>query len=418
MPKLCNGIWTKFPMTDADRSFLPYARQSIDEGDIAAVAAVLRGDWLTTGPKVKAFEETFAAKVGARFAVSCSSGTAGLHLASLALALGEGDAIVMPALTFLATANAARYVGAEVIFAGVDPDSGLMGAADLNAALEGAADKGAKAVFPVHLNGQCRDMEAIAALAAERGLKVVEDACHALGTTYRTDRGETVSVGSCRHGDIAVFSFHPVKIIAMGEGGAVTTNDEALYERLVKLRNHGITHDANAFENAELAFDGDGSANPWYYEMPELGFNYRASDINCALGLSQLGKLDHFVSRRRALAARYDDLLAPLAPLVRPVSRVADCEPAWHLYVVLIDFTTAGISRAVLMQRLRDEGIGTQVHYIPVYEQPYYRRRYGRQSLPGAEAYYARALSLPLFPAMSEADVERVVGALRGHLGN
>lgn len=405
-------------MSASTPGFLPYGRQLVEEDDVAAVAAVLCSDWLTTGPTVEAFEEAFAARVGARFAVSCSSGTAALHLAALALALAPGERVVVPALTFLATANAARFVGAEVAFADVDPDTGLMCADHLEQAIEdGAAAGPVKAIFPVHMNGQCVDMAAVARLASERGLKVVEDACHALGTTYGTSGGERVAVGSCRDSDMAAFSFHPVKTIAMGEGGTVTTNDEALYRRLSKLRNHGMTRELEDIENSELAVTASGSPNPWYYEMHEVGFNYRASDIHCALGLSQLQKLDRFVAKRRALAAHYDELLTSLAPVIRPVGRVASCDPAWHLYVVLIDFDAAGIERADMMKGLRERGIGTQVHYLPLHLQPYYRRRYGDRDLPGAERYYSRALSLPLFPAMEAADVDRVVTALTELIG-
>lgn len=394
--------------------FIPYGRHSVGEDDVAAVSAVLRGDWLTTGPAVAAFEKAFAARVEARFAVACSSGTAALHLAALALGL-EGDAaVVVPSTTFVATANAARYVGARVVFADVDPATGLMGEGDLRSALD-RAGRQAKAVFPVHLNGQCADMETLAAVAAEYDLRLVEDACHALGAEHVAKGGTRNSVGSCRYGHMAVFSLHPVKAITMGEGGVVTTNDEALHRRLLRLRNHGMVREPQGFKNAE-AYDGDGEPNPWYYEIHELGFNYRASDIHCALGLSQLAKLDRFVSRRRELAACYDRRLAGLAPLVRPIERVPWCRPAWHLYVVRIDFAGAGISRAALVEGLRARGIGTQVHYFPVHRQPYYRRHAPTPALVGADAYYEQVLSLPLYPAMEDADVERVVGALESCL--
>ena len=399
-------ILSRLESRDGKR-FLPYSRHLIEEDDVEAVAEVLRGDWLTTGPKVGAFEKALAAKIGAAHAVSCSSGTAGLHLAMMALGLGPGDSVIVPTVTFVSTATMVRHVGAEVIFADVDPDTGLMGALEFAAALERAGDDRVKAVIAVHLAGQCADPAAIGDLAGEHGIRVIEDACHALGT-----RWEKKSVGSCGYSDMAVFSFHPVKTIAMGEGGAVAANDDELAGRLALLRNHGMTREPEAFTNADLAFDEQGLPNPWYYEVHEAGLNYRASDIHCALGLSQLGKLERFVRRRRELAAHYERLLADLAPLVRPVGRIPGCRPAWHLFVVLIDFAAAGITRASLMRRLRDDGIGTQVHYIPLHKQPYYRRRYGTAALPGSERYYARALSLPLFPGMSEDDVERVVAAL------
>jgi len=394
--------------------FLPYGRQSIDDDDIAAVAEVLRTDYLTTGPKVREFEEAFAAKVSARFAVSCSSGTAALHLAALSLGLGPGDAVVVPSITFLATANAVRYVGAEVVFADVDPDSGLMGVEELCAALTRAEVEGysPRAVFPVHLAGQCGDMEEIASFAEERNLAIVEDAAHALGTTYESSDGETVLIGSCRHSSMSTFSFHPVKTIAMGEGGVVATNDDGLNQKIRRFRNHGLVREPGQFSQEDLAYDENGDTNPWYYEMLEVGFNYRVSDIHCALAVSQLGKLDLYVEKRRRLAHSYDKKLSTLAPLVRPLGQVPGCIPGWHLYIVLIDFQNAGISRSHLMRALRERGIGTQVHYIPVHMQPYYRKRYGDLVLPGADRYYEGALSLPLFYGMCEEDVDRVVSDL------
>ena len=392
-------------------SKLPYSRQCIDEDDIAAVNAVLRGDWLTTGPTVDAFERAFAERVGADYAVSCSNGTAALHLAAMALDLAPGDSVVVPAMTFLATANAARYVGAEVIFADVDPETGLMTEESFAAAVArgGASDADVRATFPVHLNGQCVDMSALSGLARDRDIAVVEDACHAIGGTI--DPGGR-PVGDCHFGAMAAFSLHPVKTIAMGEGGVVTTNDEDTYRRIKRDRNHGMVRDPELFEAREWAFDGEGRAYPWYYEMPEPGFNYRASDIHCALGLSQLSKLDRFVAARNALVARYDGALAGLAPVVRPIPRVPWCCAAWHLYAVQIDFAALGRGRAAVMGDLAAAGVETQVHYLPLHLQPYYARRYGPQSLPGAEHYYARALSLPLFPAMSTGDVDRVVAEL------
>ena len=397
--------------------FLPYGLHAIDDDDVAAVAAALRGDWLTTGPTVDRFEQAFARTVGAGHAVVCSNGTAALHLAALATDLGPGDFVVVPSVTFLATANAVRHVGAEVLFADVDPDTGLMGPAHLSAALGAAGHRHVRAVFPVHLNGQCDDPAGLRRLADAHGLAVVEDACHAIGAGYAGRDGEPSLVGGCQHADLACFSLHPVKTVTMGEGGVVTTNDEALCEALRRFRSHGMTRDAERFSELDQALDGDGRANPWYYEMPDIGFNYRASDVNCALGLSQLKKLAGFVAARRRLAAHYDGTLASLAPLVRPLGRTPRCHPAWHLYVALIDFASAGVERATVMRRLHEAGIGSQVHYLPVHRQPYYRRRYGVQDLPGADAYYARCLSLPLFPAMTERDVDRVIAALARALG-
>ena len=398
-------------------AFLPYGRHCIDDDDIAAVEAVLRGAYLTTGPAVAAFERALADAVNAPGVVACSSGTAALHLAAMSIGLGPGDAAVVPAITFLATANAVRLTGAEVVFADVDPDTGLMGADHMEAALDAAGDLQVRAVFPVHFAGQSAPMEEIAALAQAHGLAIVEDACHALGSSYKTRSGASARVGQAEHGGLAAFSFHPVKTIAMGEGGALTGQDEALLERARRLRNHGMTREPAAFTEQALAFDADGAANPWHYEMHAPGLNYRASDIHCALGLSQLGKLERFVARRRALAAAYDARIAALAPLVRPLSRRSGCAPAWHLYVVLIDFAAAGTWRCRVMEALRADGIGSQVHYIPLHRQPYYRQRYGERSLPGAMAYFERCLSLPLFPAMADGDVDRVVDSLARALG-
>jgi UDP-4-amino-4,6-dideoxy-N-acetyl-beta-L-altrosamine transaminase len=392
---------------------LNYGRHAIDEDDIDAVRAVLSGDWLTTGPTVRKFEVALAERTGAAHAVSCANGTAALHLACLALDLKAGECVIVPAITFSATANAARLCGADVIFADVDPETGLMEAAHLSAALSEAERRGWKPriVLPVHLAGQCADMAAIAKLARAHGLAIIEDACHAIGTVECHIDGSDVPVGACTHSDMTVFSFHPVKTIAAGEGGAVTTQNAALAERLRRLRGHGIVRDEAQFEDRVEAFE-QAVVNPWYYEMVELGLNYRLSDINCALALSQMQKLDRFVLIRRALAALYDASLARFAPILERTHRRAGCMPAWHLYTVLIDFEAAGITRGQLMRDLEAEGIRTQVHYIPVPRQPYYRKLYGDVALPGADAYYRRTLSLPLYVGMTGQDVERVVQSL------
>lgn len=396
---------------------LPYGRHCIEDDDVAAVVSVLKGDTLTGGPAVTAFETELAKRCGVPHAVACANGTAALHLAALALGLGPGDVAVVPAVTFLATANAARYVGAEVVFADVDPDSGLMTADTLQAALRKEDARRAKAAFPVHLAGHSADMAALRTVASRARIAIVEDACHALGGEQRDEESGAAPVGSCRHSEMATFSFHPVKTVAMGEGGAVTTRSADYAERLRRLRNHGMVRDPDRFEMGSDAFDAAGAPNPWHYEMPEPGFNYRASDINCALGLSQLRKLDRFLDRRAKLASVYDELLAVANAPIRPLTRSRALRSGWHLYVVLIDFAALGKSRADVMRALAADGIGTQVHYIPVCHQPYYRRRYGAAEVPGADAYFARALSLPLFPSMTEADVAFVVTRLRHVLG-
>jgi len=401
----------------SDLPFLPYGRQSIDDDDIEAVTRVLRSDFLTTGPAVDEFEKAFADKTGAAHAVACANGTAALHLAALALEIGPGDHVVVPTITFLATANAVRFVGADVIFADVDRETGLMGPENLSAVLDANRDKNIRAVFPVHLAGRPADPEGLSAVARGAGIGIVEDACHALGSRYQTVDGQ-VSVGGCRDADMAIFSFHPVKTIASGEGGMVTTNSDSLAARLRSLRSHGMTRNEDEMQLRDRAFDPDGTLNPWYYEMPEIGFNLRLSDIHAALGASQLGKLEKFAARHRALAAVYDELLEPLAPEIIPVRNRQGTDPVQHLYQVLIDFPALKTTRGTLMNALRVDGIGTQVHYIPVHTQPYYRQAYGNIDLPGAEAFYQRCLSLPFYPAMKYEDVVRVVNSLRRVAGD
>lgn len=378
-------------------SFLPYGRQTIEDDDVAAVAEALRGDFLTTGPTVEAFEKAFAAKVGAAHAVAVSNGTATLHLAMLALKIGEGDVCIAPSVTFLATANCARYVGAEVVFADVDPDSGLMTPETLAQAFERAAGRRVKAVLPVHLRGDVCDLPALKALADAAGAVLVEDAPHALGSVGTFD-GVAHPVGDGAYSSFASFSFHPVKTLATGEGGMLTTNDVALADRARLLRSHGMVRPAGA--------------DPWWYEMPELGFNYRIPDVLCALGLSQLNKLDRFVARRRELTALYARLLPERVPKARLAASSAHSNPALHLLTVLIDFEAVGLTRRAVVEALKARGVGTQVHYIPVHRQPYYVKRQGLADLPGADAWYARCLTLPLYPSMADGDVERVVDAL------
>ena len=402
-------------MTPPSVPFLPYGRQAVGDDDIAAVVDVLRGDWLTTGPAVERFEAALAERCDAAHAVVCANGTAALHLSTLAAGLGPGDKAIVPSVTFLATANAAYYVGAEVGFADCNPENGLMEATHFAEALE-RAGPGVKAVLPVHLAGQCADLPAIREIALRHDVTVIEDAAHAIGSRYRRGGNEDRPIGCGADGDLTCFSFHPVKTMTMGEGGAVTTNNADLAERLTRFRSHGMSRNPASFENAEFAFAADGQANDWYYEMAEPGFNYRATDFQCALGLSQLAKLSDFVDRRQELVNSYDRLIAPLAPQVRPIGRIADCRPAWHLYVVLIDFAGLGLARGNVMRRLRERGIGSQVHYIPVHLQPFYRRRHPDLRLPGAETYYHAALSLPLFPGMADDDVARVVEALHESL--
>lgn len=382
-------------------AFLPYGRQDIDADDIAAVVEALGADYLTTGPRVEAFEQAFAATVGASFAIACSNGTAALHLSMLALGIGPGDRVAVPSVTFLATANCARFVGAEVLFTDVDPDTGLMTPGTLAAALEREPGP-LRAVLPVHLRGDVADLRGIAGIAGEAGAVLVEDAPHALGSEADFGSGAE-AVGSGRWSSAATFSFHPVKTIATGEGGMVTTPDGDVAARLRRLRSHGMERLPGA--------------DPWLYEMHEPGFNYRLPDLLCALGQSQLRRLPDFAARRRALAEGYAAALAPLAPHVRLAASPAWSRPVLHLLTALIDFEGLGRTRRQVVEALAAEGIGTQVHYIPVHAQPYYVGRYGPLDLPGAAAWYRRCLSLPLFPAMADGDVDRVADALARALG-
>ncbi|MDP2085489.1 MAG: UDP-4-amino-4,6-dideoxy-N-acetyl-beta-L-altrosamine transaminase [Gemmobacter sp.] len=375
---------------------IPYGRQDISDEDIAAVVAVLRSDYLTQGPMVPRFEAAVAAHVGAAHAVAVNSATSALHIACMALGLGPGDVLWTVPTTFVASANCALYCGAAVDFVDIDPVTWTMCPRALAAKLDRAAAEGRlpKVIVPVHLCGQSADMAEIGRLARAYGVKVVEDASHSIGATH-----EGRPVGDCRHSDICVFSFHPVKIITTAEGGLATTQDARLARAMDLARSHGITRDA-----AEMTHAPDG---PWYYQQIALGYNYRMTELQAALGLSQMARLDQFVARRRDLAARYDRMLGNL-PLTRPAP-AADVQSAWHLYVVRVD---AGRHRAVF-EALRADGIGVNLHYIPVHTQPYYRAMgFAPGQFPNAERYYAEAISIPLYAGLTDTDQERVVAAL------
>jgi UDP-4-amino-4,6-dideoxy-N-acetyl-beta-L-altrosamine transaminase len=375
---------------------IPYGRQDISQDDIDAVVAVLRSDFLTQGPQVPAFESAVAQAVGARHAVAVNSATSALHIACLALGLGPGDVLWTVPTTFVASANCGLYCGATVDFVDIDPVTYTMDPDALEAKLAQAAQVGTlpRVIIPVHLCGQSADMARIAPLARKYGVRVIEDASHSIGATH-----EGQPVGDCRYSDITVFSFHPVKIVTTAEGGVATTNDPALARAMDLARSHGITRDP-----AEMTHAPDG---PWYYQQISLGYNYRMTEMQAALGLSQMQRLAQFVDRRRALAARYDRLLADL-PITLPAQR-ADTNSAWHLYVIRI---AAPIRRAVF-EALRAKGIGVNLHYIPVHTQPYYRDMgFTEGQFPQSEAYYAEAISIPLYPGMSEADQHQVVAAL------
>ena len=379
---------------------IPYGRQDITQADIDAVIAVLRSDFLTQGPAVPRFEAGLAGYCGAAHAVAVNSATSALHVACLALGLGPGDRLWTSPITFVASANCARYCGADVDFVDIDARTHNLCPDALAAKLAVAEREGTlpKIVVPVHLGGQSCDMAAIHALGQRYGFRIIEDASHAIGGRYR---GEPI--GNGRYSDITVFSFHPVKIITTAEGGMALTNDPALAERMRLLRSHGITRDPALMTHAP---DG-----PWYYQQVGLGFNYRMTDVQAALGLSQLSRLDAFVAARHVVAGRYDAALAAL-PLTRP-SQHPDGHSAFHLYVIRVDAAV----RAAVFGALRDAGIGVNVHYIPVHLQPHYRAMgFAPGVYPEAERYYAEAISLPMFPRLTAAQQDHVVTTLAAAL--
>ena len=379
---------------------IPYGRQNVDQADIDAVVEVLRSDWLTQGPTLERFERAVAERCRADHAVAVCNATAGLHLACLALGLGPGDLLWTSPNSFVASANCARYCGAEVDFVDIDPLTWNLDVRALADKLERARALGRlpKVLVAVAFSGQSCDMAEIARLALEYGFRVIEDAAHALGASYA---GEPV--GSGRYADLTVFSFHPVKIVTSGEGGMVLCNAPELARRLRDLRSHGITRDP-----ARMSEPSHGG---WYYQQTELGFNYRMCDIQAALGLSQLSRLDAFLARRRELAARYQHLLADL-PVQLPAMQ-AQAGSAWHLYVVRLDERLENRHREIF-EALRGAGIGVNLHYIPIHLQPYYRELgFADGDFPEAERYYRQAISLPLFPDLSDAQQDQVVAALR-----
>jgi perosamine synthetase len=375
--------------------FIPYSRQWIDEDDVQAVVDALRSDWLTTGPRIGTFEEAFAASVGARYAVAVSSGTAALHLACLAAGVGPGSEAITSPITFVATANAPLYCGSQPVFADVCDDTINLDPEQAQARVNART----AALLPVHFAGHACDMPVLRSIADRHGLAVIEDACHALGA--QTPEG---TVGDCRYSDMTVFSTHAVKALATGEGGVITTNRAALNERLRLLRSHGVTR---APERLTCEEGG------WYYEMQALGFNYRITDVQCALGLSQLRKLATFIMRRREIAARYNAAFADLPNIRLPWERDGH-RSAWHLYVIRFPGVSAG-TRRWLFDTLRAANLGVNVHYLPVYRQPYYRDNFGFSPglCPNAERYYREAITLPLYPMMTDAQVETVIATVR-----
>jgi UDP-4-amino-4,6-dideoxy-N-acetyl-beta-L-altrosamine transaminase len=384
--------------------FIPYGRQDISQADIDAVVEVLRSDWITQGPAIERFEKSVAEYCGAKYAVAVSNATAGLHIACLAAGLSAGDVLWTSPNTFVASANCGLYCGADVDFVDIDPHTYNLSVEVLEQKLARAELEGKlpKVVVPVHFAGQSCEIERILALSRKYGFTILEDASHAIGARYQDN-----PVGSCLFSDMAVFSFHPVKIITTGEGGMVVTNREDLYEKLIRLRTHGITR------NPEL-MQGE-SHGLWYYQQLELGFNYRMTDIQAALGASQMQRLDEFVSRRRHLAARYNQLLSDF-PLVLPWQH-PDTESSWHLYVIRLKLDEIGKTHRQVFEELRQAEIGVNLHYIPVHTQPYYQNlgfKWG--DFPQAEQYYQEAISLPIYYGLSDENQDQVGAVLRNIL--
>lgn len=396
----------------SQQRFIGYGRQLIDDDDVAAVMDVLRSDYLTQGPTVERFEQALAERVNVKHAIAVSSGTAALHVACLAAGMRPGSLGMTSALTFVASANAMIYCGAKVCLADIDSDSLGISSQTLAKALGTQPDT--TTVIPVHFAGLAHDSAAVRDVAGKR--TIIEDACHALGGQYEDGN----SVGSCAHADMTVFSFHPIKSITTAEGGAVMTNDDDLAHKLRMFRNHGIERQAENLQCADQAYEEDNLA-PWYYEQQVLGFNYRMSDLQAALGWSQLKKLDQFIARRREIVARYDEEFSQVSNISPTQSDKAQrARSAHHLYAVRIDFPALNKTRTEVSQQLHAQGIGTQVHYLPVYKQPYHQTGLldnRPEAFAQTETFYQECLSLPLHAGLTDDEVERVIRAVEGVVG-
>ena len=393
---------------------IQYGKQSIDDDDIRAVEDVLNSERITQGNAVSRFENELNLAFSSTHTICCNSGTAALFVAYKAMGLGPGDSVIVPAITFAATANAVLMTGADVVFCDCNAETGTLDINHLKLLLTNEKEtKNIKAVTVVHLAGQSCDIRAFHKLTCDFGIELVEDACHAIGSHYQHETNKKIPVGSCQFSSVATFSFHPVKTITTGEGGALSTNSEAIAIRARRLVSHGIERNTQNFVGESLTRQKLHNEQ-WYYEVQELSGNYRLSDINAALGLSQLKKLDNFVNKRRELWSRYAKLLHSTSPFITHIKPYRQDLTCWHLFVALIDFEALNIERPKLIDSLKGLGIGTQVHYIPVYRHPIYTKKYGQIRLRGAEKYYQRCLTLPLHTEMALEDVDRVVDALTG----
>ncbi len=379
---------------------IPYGRQSISQADINAVIEVLKSDYLTQGPAVPAFESALSKYTSAKFAVAMNSATSALHVACLALGVSKGDIVWTTPITFVASANCALYCGADIDFIDIDPNTYNVSISLLRSKLENARSSGKlpKVFIPVHLAGQSCDMKSIHDLCQKFGVKIIEDASHAIGGTYLNKK-----VGSCEFSDVTIFSFHPVKIITSAEGGAAMTNDKSLAKKMMLLRSHGITRD-----QTEMTTESHG---PWYYQQIERGFNYRMTDLQAALGFSQLSRIEEFVAKRNTLAQKYNQLLESL-PVTLPRA-ISDSLSAFHLYIIRLNLKQLTKSHRVIFNELRNAGIGVNLHYIPVHTQPYYQRLKKWPSYPESEKYYSEAISLPLYSDLTDEQMNKVVTTLR-----
>jgi UDP-4-amino-4,6-dideoxy-N-acetyl-beta-L-altrosamine transaminase len=382
--------------------YISYGKQWIDEEDKEAVLDVLNSDFLTQGPKVSEFEKAICDYTEAKYCVAVANGTAALHIAVAALDIEKGSEGITSPITFVASANCLIYNYLNPIFADIDDKTYNIDPAEIEKKI---TDK-TRVIVAVDFAGQAADMENISKLAKEHNICVVEDAAHAIGSNY----GDGSKVGNCKYSDLTTFSFHPVKTITTGEGGAITTNDDKIYQKLLLLRSHGITKDPIVMSQ---------SPGPWYYEMQTLGFNYRMCDMQAALGVSQMKKLDDFKRRRREIVAKYNDAFKNIKNVTIPFEQDG-LNSAFHLYILKIDFEKIGKSRTEVMEKLKDQNIGTQVHYIPVHLQPYYKKEFGYNigNYPFSETYYEQALSIPLYPKMTDNEVEYVIDSITGVIKN